>query len=80
MEAYSIAEMPSHGHLIRMRNAGKWTWNDGSYAGDALEGGYHWTGTAETFNWLIDTKPQGNSQSHNNLQPYFCVYIFKRTA
>ena len=76
----TVAEMPSHGHLIRMRNAGKWTWNDGSYAGDALEGGYHWTGTAETFNWLIDTKPQGNSQSHNNLQPYFCVYIFKRTA
>ena len=76
----TIGEMPNHSHQIRMRNAGKWTWNDGSYQGDTLEGGYHWSGSAETFNWLIDTKPQGNSQSHNNLQPYFCVYIFKRTA
>lgn len=76
----TIGEMPSHGHLIRMRNAGKWSWNDGSFQGNALEGGYHWSGSAETFNWLIDTKPQGNSQPHNNLQPYFCVYIFKRTG
>ena len=76
----TIGEMPNHSHQIRMRNAGKWTWNDGSYQGDTLEGGYHWSGSPETFNWLIDTKPQGNSQSHNNLQPYFCVYIFKRTA
>lgn len=76
----TIGEMPNHSHQIRMRNAGKWTWNDGSYQGDTLEGGYHWSGSPETFNWLIDTKPQGNSQSHNNLQPYFCVYIFKRTG
>ena len=78
--ALNLNEIPSHGHQIRMRNAGKWSWNDGSFQGDALEGGYHWSGSAETFNWLIDTKPQGGNQKHNNIPPYLAVYIWKRTG
>lgn len=76
----TIQEIPEHEHKIRMRNAGKWNWNDGSYAGDMLEGGYYWEGSGATFNWLIDTKPRGGGQSHNHNIPYIACSIWRRTA
>lgn len=35
-----------------------------------------WTAVAKSTSLSYE----GNSGSHNNLQPYLCVYIFKRTA
>lgn len=78
----TLDQIPSHGHKIRMRNEGKWNWNSGSFAGDMLEGGYYWQGSRGTFNWLIDTEPQGGGKGHNHFHvpPYYTVVVWKRTA
>ena len=76
----TINEIPSHGHKIRMRNEGKWSWNSGSFAGDMLEGGYYWQGSSGTFNWLIDTEPQGRGKGHSHNIPYIAVFAWRRTA
>ena len=76
----TIDQIPSHGHKIRMRNEGKWSWNSGSFAGDMLEGGYYWQGSRGTFNWLIDTEPQGGGKGHSHNIPYIAVFAWRRTA
>ena len=55
----SVDQIPSHQHLLKMRNAGKWGWNSGSAAGDMMEGGYHWDAGNTTYNWLIENSPVG---------------------
>lgn len=52
----TIDQIPNHSHKLKMRNAGKWSWNSGSASGDMMEGGYHWDANNTTFNWLIDTE------------------------
>ena len=43
-----------------------------SVSGTTVSNGAHIHATSEN--------PVGNNESHNNLQPYITVYMFKRTA
>lgn len=78
----TIDQIPSHNHKLKMRNAGKWNWNDGSASGDMMEGGYYWTQGNTTYNWLIENQPQGRGKGHNHfhISPYYIVVVWKRTA
>lgn len=76
----TVAEMPSHTHLLKHRFI---MWDAGAPY-EIMNGDNTWKGTLQyTYNgdpkWYA-THPVGDSKSHNNLQPYLCVYIFKRTA
>ena len=67
----TIAEMPSHSHKYINGQTGSLSWADGGiWIGD---------GTYTTVNFS-DISSTGGNQSHNNLQPYFTCYIWKRTA
>ena len=65
----TIAEMPSHSH----------GW---AYATTGTHGGNEWSSAGSNKTGIANDIIQatGGSQAHNNLQPYLCVYIFKRTA
>ena len=76
----TVDQIPSHQHLIKMRNAGKWGWNDGSATGDMLEGGYSWQGSATTYNWLIENSPVGGSKGHTHNIATIDVFMYKRIA
>lgn len=76
----TIDQIPSHNHKLKMRNAGKWSWNDGSASGDMMEGGYHWDANNTTFNWLIEDQPQGGGKGHSHNIPYQSIYVWRRTA
>ena len=76
----TINEIPSHNHKLKMRNAGKWSWNDGSASGDMMEGGYYWNPDNATYNWLIENQPQGGNKGHNHNIPYIACSIWRRTA
>ena len=65
----TIAEMPSHNHGWGYATTGTKGNNEWSSAGSNK------TGIAKDI-----IQATGGSQAHNNLQPYLCVYIFKRTA
>ena len=72
--------MPSHSHLLKHRFI---MWDAGAPY-EIMNGDNTWKGNLQyTYNgdakWYA-THPVGDSKSHNNLQPYLCVYIFKRTA
>lgn len=61
-------EMPSHYHLLAMNQAG-----ESEYWGPmcaAMQDGY----------MVNMTKPAGGDQPHNNMPPYFSVYMWRRTA
>lgn len=68
----TIKEMPSHNHLP----------TDGHVVGASINGGnsvlpvytYH------NYNSGYTTGNTGDSQAHNNLQPYITCYMWKRTA
>lgn len=67
----TVAEMPSHSHKYINGQTGSLSWADGGiWIGD---------GTYTTVNFS-DISSTGGNQSHNNLQPYFTCYIWKRTA
>lgn len=76
----TIDQIPSHNHKLKMRNAGKWSWNDGSASGDMMEGGYYWDANNTTFNWLIEDQPQGGGKGHSHNIPYQSIYVWRRTA
>ena len=67
----TTAEMPSHQHQLLVRN------NSGSVTNT-------WCLSNEkgTARWQTDqgTRNTGNGNSHNIMQPYFAVYMWKRTA
>ncbi len=64
-------EMPSHTHNINRCSGGST-----SPGNDKIQAAFGDAG------WLRDatTTSSGGNQAHNNLQPYYCVYIWKRTA
>lgn len=64
--ALTVNQIPSHQHLLKMRNNGKWNWYDGSTSGDKMEGGYSWDSGNVTYNWLIENSPVGGNQGHTH--------------
>ena len=67
----TIDEMPSHSHGIYGALTGE-TKAVTNFGNDWAVGTSH--------SWTIETSSTGGDQSHNNLQPYICVYMWKRTA
>lgn len=73
----TVSEMPSHNHFGYDSSDGfalhciNHAWGDYVVLPKGAEG--------EVYNYQYPTM-RGDDQPHNNLQPYFCVYIFKRTA
>ena len=83
----TVNQIPSHQNLLKMKNNGKWNWNDGSAPGDKMEGGYSWDSGNVTYNWLIENSPVGGNQghthslnSHTHAVPYIAVYAWKRVS
>lgn len=78
----TVAEMPSHNHHFAnefgtnsnqnfiLDAAKQNTW------GCPFANGTDWTAVAAS----TSISYTGSSSAHNNLQPYLCVYIFKRTS
>ena len=70
----TVAEMPSHSHTIGTKNL----WMQSPTYGNINPGATEGANQADIE--PNQTNVRGNNQPHNNLQPYLCVYIFKRTA
>lgn len=70
----TVAEMPSHSHTIGTQNLWKQAPTYGNINPGATEG------ANQADIQPNQTNVRGNNEPHNNLQPYLCVYIFKRTA
>lgn len=70
----SIDEMPNHAHPWNGYSAGTLSSGSGSAVTYALFG-------SDKFNGSASSGPQatGGGQPHNNLQPYICTYMWKRT-
>ena len=69
----TVAEMPSHNHTyVRLMDNGI----------SSEHFGIHYNIAAEWGTKFVDSKVSstGSSSSHNNLQPYFTCYMFKRTS
>ena len=72
----TVSEMPSHNHFGYDSSDGfalhciNHAWGDYVVLPKGAEG--------EVYNYQYPTM-RGDDQPHNNLQPYFCVYMFKRT-
>ena len=69
----TVAEMPSHNHTyVQLMDNGI----------SSEHFGIHYNIAAEWGTKFVDSKVSstGSSSSHNNLQPYFTCYIFKRTS
>lgn len=69
----TVAEMPSHNHTyVQLMDNGI----------SSEHFGIHYNIAAEWGTKFVDSKVSstGSSSSHNNLQPYFTCYMFKRTS
>lgn len=69
----NVNEMPSHYHASKPL----WTAGGGNGSNNTVTG-YPNTGKAGQYS--INTENVGGSQSHNNVQPFVGVYLWKRTA
>ena len=67
----TISEMPSHNHnVLTVAN------NTSTGSNQALY--YNWSNIVGTTGLLSSTTVNGGSKSHNNIQPYITVYMYKR--
>lgn len=76
--------MPSHNHQVVFRNNSGWTVGDSSGIG-YTQTDPHTARVTSTLvydepvsHWAVDST--GGSQSHNNLQPYLSIYIYRRVG
>lgn len=74
----SVSEMPSHNHFDFSNTDGFALHCENVAWGNYVIMTKNST-TGEVYNYQKPTS-QGKSSAHNNLQPYFCCYIFKRIA
>lgn len=70
----TVAELPSHTHQISYRK------NDSaSYHSDGTSVPHIWT-DGYTVRGTVATGGTGSGSYHNNIPPYYVVYMWKRTA
>ena len=67
----TVEQMPSHSHTISNR---EWAVDGGAYAQKT------WNDSPNSPAVINNTDAAGGGQPHNNLQPYYCVYIWKRVS
>ena len=67
----TIAEIPSHTHgqVVTANNTGS-----------AIRRDHDSDGSSSEYPQGVTTQPTGGGESHNNLQPYITVYMWRRTA
>lgn len=62
----TVNELPSHTHMLHL------------VSNQLGNGGGMWGTTYSQYDGNVDTYSTGNSQPHNNLQPYETLYMWKR--
>ena len=62
----SVNELPSHTHMLHL------------VSNQLGNGGVRWGTTYSQYDGNVDTYSTGNSQPHNNMQPYETLYMWKR--
>lgn len=62
----TVNELPSHTHMLHLVST------------QLGNGGVRWGTTYSQYDGNVDTYSTGNSQPHNNLQPYETLYMWKR--
>jgi hypothetical protein len=68
----TINEMPSHSHSFF---SGRWYWSERSGGGDIIN-----SQSETSYGFNRSTELSGGNQAHNNMPPYYVVYIWRRTA
>lgn len=70
----SVNEMPQHSHIFQYGYGYQVGGTGGSYSFGAVNKQTGWSGLGTPIGY------RGNSQAHNNLQPYMVVYIWVRVS
>lgn len=85
----TVGELPSHNHSASTNTTGEHTHNiigaGATGAGSGLlfgipNGGTYTSSNAGNHSHTITINNTGSNQSHNNMEPYIVVYMWKRTA
>ena len=89
----TVGEMPAHSHTASSNTTGNHTHGydtynfnfnggrDGASKQEWKQPHVYWqTSTNGNHSHTININNTGSSQSHNNMQPYLTVYMWKRTA
>lgn len=73
--------MPSHYHLSYIANSSGYQLSENMIYFNSSTYTWHDPNTAAvTVGEVFASSSKGGSQSHNNIQPYITVYMWKRTA
>jgi microcystin-dependent protein len=74
----TVSEMPSHNHCL-----GFVAYDKGHWGTDGAEGANPGAANGDSTPFANGNRysyQEGGGQAHNNLPPYYAVYIWKRTA